>query len=153
MVGLAQPEYACLPYWGALGQRGERREGDGREREREREREGKGEKDGERMSRKERERERERRENLATSTVQHRHLPGKIWSILFEFPKQKLKTQVPRLARLCLRGVHPMSILHLEKAQDERYFGRSQKFREKHEFDSEKAAFAAHLEMTKIADL
>jgi len=63
MVGLAQPEYACLPYWGALGQRGERREGDGRERERDREREGKGEKDGERMSRKEREREKERREN------------------------------------------------------------------------------------------
>jgi len=45
MVGLAQPEYACLPHWGVLG---ERREGDGREGEGEREREGKGEKEGER---------------------------------------------------------------------------------------------------------
>jgi len=81
MVGLAQPEYACLPHWGAMRQRGERREGDAREGEGEREWEGEGEGEGERKSRKERERERERKENLATSTVQHRHLPGKIWSI------------------------------------------------------------------------
>ena len=153
MVGLAQPEYACLPHWGAMRQRGERREGDAREGEGEREWEGEGEGEGERKSRKERERERERKENLATSTVQHRHLPGKIWSSLLEFPKQTFQTQVPRLARLCLRGVHPMSILHLKKAQDERYFGGSQNFREKHEFISEKAAFVAHLEPTKIADL
>ena len=69
------------------------------------------------------------------------------------FRNKNLKTKCLDWLDYVSEGVHPRSILHLEKAQDERYWGGSQNFREKHEFISKKAAFAAHLEPTKIADL